>query len=331
MHHSYPYSLGTCKSAMQDSSHSFNEQLSFSVIIPAYNEEGSIEPLYRRLTAVLTDLAAPYEIIFVDDGSKDSTFQVMKKLFESDSNVKVVQLTRNFGQHPALLAGFRVAKNKVIITLDADMQNPPEEIPKLLDKLKQGHEIVFGIPAVRKHSLFKRSISFFARWFLAKILPVNATSISGFRMITLEVIQKLLSLEEKDKFLDGLLCWMGYNIAVVYVKHDVRKTGQAKYTLFKMLGMWFDIIVSFTNLPLKIATFGGIFFGVIGIILAVLYLARYFFGGYAVPGFATTIITVTVFSGVQLFCLGILGEYIGRMNKELKNKPDYVTRQILSR
>jgi len=304
-------------------------KLKFSVVIPVFNEVGNLEALYTRLTKVMTSLAEPYEIIFIDDGSTDGSFQILRDLHQKDNNVKVIRFTRNFGQHPAVTAGLNSAQGDAIITLDADLQNPPEEIPKLLGKLDEGYDIVFGVLQKRKHSTFRRAGSRFTKWILAKLLPVEVTNLSGFRALRADVVGQLKLFNEKSKFLDGLLCWMGFRVGTVEVEHHQRQTGETKYSLFGLISLWFDMVVSFTDLPLKIGTFGGFFLGTIGFLLALFYLIRYFLYGYSVPGFATIVILITVFAGIQLFCLGILGEYIGRINKEVKNKPEYVVRDKL--
>lgn len=306
-----------------------NSGAEFSVIVPVYNEEGNLETLYARLTKVMRGLKKPYEIVFVDDGSSDTSFQILKGLHRKDKNLKVIRFTRNFGQHPAIMAGFNTASGDVIITLDADLQNPPEEIPKLIEKLDDGYEVVFGVFRGRKHSAFRRAGSWFSKWVLSRVLPVDTTSLSGFRALRSYAVSQLTSLSEKSKFLDGLLCWMGYKIGTVEVQHDERYAGKTKYTPFKLISLWLDMVVALTDLPLKIATFGGLFLGVFGVSLALFYLVRYFLYGFSVPGFATIVILITFFSGVQLFALGILGEYVGRMNKEVKNKPEYIIRNEL--
>lgn len=303
-------------------------KLKFSVVIPVFNEEGNLEILYIRLAKAMKRLGGTYEIIFVDDGSTDASFQILTGLHQKDNNVKVIRFTRNFGQHPAVMAGFDSAQGEIIVTLDADLQNPPEEISKLLGKLDEGYEVVFGVFQQRKHSFYRRAGSRFAKWVLAKVLPVGATNLSGFRALRSDVVDQLKLLNEKSKFLDGLMCWMGFKVATVEVEHHERQTGKSKYSLFKLISLWFDMVVSFTDLPLKVATLGGSFLGIIGFLLALFYLVRYLLYGFGVPGFATTVILITVFAGVQLFCLGILGEYIGRINKEVKNKPEYIVREI---
>ena len=270
-----------------------------------------------------------YEIIFVDDGSTDKSFQVLKTLHEKDKNVKLISFTRNFGQHPALTAGFDHARGDVVITIDADLQNPPEEIPKLLDKVSEGYEVVFGVFHQRKDSAFRRAGSLFSKWVLSRILPVDMSNLSGFRAIDGRVIQQLKSFNEKGKFLDGLFCWMGYRVGIVEVEHQARQGGKTKYNPIKLIALWVNMVISFTDVPLKAATFGGFSLGIVGILMALVYLVRYFSYGYAVPGFATMVILITVFAGIQLFCLGILGEYIGRVNKGVKDRPEYIIRDEL--
>jgi glycosyltransferase involved in cell wall biosynthesis len=304
-------------------------KVKLSVVTPVFNEEKNLNVLYTRLKKVMEGLGETYEIILVDDGSTDGSLRILKSLRQKDKKVKVISFTRNFGQHPAVLAGFDFAQGEVIITLDADLQNPPEEIPKLLRKLDEGYEVVFGVLQKRKHSAFKRAGSAFTKWVLTKILPVEATNLSGFRALKSDVADQLKLFGEKSKFLDGLLCWMGFRVGTVEVEHHKRQAGKTKYSPFKLFNLWFDMVVSFTDMPLKLATLGGSLLGITGILLALFYLIRYLLYEFSVPGFATIVILITVFAGVQLLCLGILGEYIGRMNKEVKNKPEYIVRDKL--
>jgi undecaprenyl-phosphate 4-deoxy-4-formamido-L-arabinose transferase len=300
--------------------------MKFSVVIPVFNEAESLEILYGRLSKVMQGLKAPYELIFVDDGSIDRSFQILESIRQKDKRVKVIRLTRNFGQHPAIMAGFSVCRGEIIITIDADLQNPPEEIPKLIRKIDEGYEVVFGTFLQRKHSFFRRVGSQFSKRILSKMLSTY-TGLSGFRALRSYTVDQLKLLNERSKFLDGLLCWMGYKVGIVEVKHDERYFGKTKYSLFKLISLWLDMVVALTDVPLKIATFSGLLLGMVGFALALFYIVWRFAFGFGVPGFATIVILITVFSGVQLFCLGILGEYIGRMGKEVKNKPEYIVRE----
>jgi undecaprenyl-phosphate 4-deoxy-4-formamido-L-arabinose transferase len=277
----------------------------------------------------MSGLREPYEIIYIDDGSTDGSFQILKNLYEKDNNVIVIRFTRNFGQHPAVMAGFESARGEIIITLDSDLQNPPEEIPEMLKKLDEGYEVVFGVFKQRKHSAFRRAGSSFTKKILSMILPSGTTNLSAFRVLRSHVVQKLQLFGERSKFLDGLICWMGFRVATIEVGHEKRFAGKTKYSIFKLIAMWFDIIVSLTDIPLKFATYAGIVLGIVGLLLGLFYLIQYFAYGYSVSGFATTVILISVFAGIQLFCLGILGEYIGRMNKEVKKKPEYIIRDKL--
>ena len=306
-----------------------NSSIELSVIVPVFNEKDNLIPLCERLVKVLQDLGKRYEIIFVDDGSVDGSFSILKDIHSKDKNIRVLQFTRNFGQHPAIMAGFNIAHGDIIVTIDADLQNPPEEIPKLIQKLNEGYEVVFGIFPQRKHSLFRRAGSKFTKWVLSKVTPVDTTNLSGFRALKSYAAQQLKQLNEKSKFLDGLLCWMGYKIGTVEVKHNKRYSGKTKYSLFKLVKLWVDMIVGLTDMPLKIAIFGGLFLGIVGFALAIFYIIRYFLYGFDLPGFATTVVLITFFAGVQLFALGIIGEYIGRMNKHVKNNPEYIIRNDL--
>ena len=301
-----------------------------SIVIPLFNEEANLKPLYSRLTSTMQDQRKSYEIILVDDGSTDGSIQIIKELCGNDNHVRGIQLTRNFGQVPAIIAGCDIASGDIIVTIDADLQNPPEEMPKLIDKLDDGYEIVFGVFPQRKHNVFRRTGSWFAKWVLSRIVPVDTTNISGFRAMNSYVVEQLNSLKEKNVFFSGLLCWTGYRVGLVEVQHDARYAGRSKYNSFILLSRWLDMVVSFTELPFRIATFGGLFLGIVGFTLAFFYLIKYIIHGSSVPGFTTIVILITCFSGIQLFTLGILGEYIGRMSREVKNRPDYVVREIIN-
>ncbi len=303
--------------------------IQYSVVIPLLNEEDNLRPLHSRLTAVMANLRKPYEIVFVDDGSTDGSYSILKEFHQASSSTRCVRLMRNFGQQSATRAGFATTKGQVILTMDADLQNPPEEIPKLIAKLDEGYEVVFGIFAERKHSLFRRLGSDFTKHVLAKLLPVPVSNLSCFRALKREVVEQLALLPEKTRFLDGLMCWMGFRVGTVVVGHADRYAGKTKYGLFGLLSLWFDMLVSFTNLPLKIGTASGVVVGLVGLVLGLFYLIRYLMYGFAVPGFATIVILITVFAGIQLMVLGIIGEYLGRINSQVKNKPEYVVRDML--
>ncbi|MCK5548100.1 MAG: glycosyltransferase, partial [Thermoplasmata archaeon] len=304
-------------------------KVKFSVVIPVFSEEENLEALHTRLTNVMENLGEPYEIIFVDDGSKDGSFQIMKNLHQRDSNVKVIRLTRNFGQPAAKAAGFDFSEGDIVITIDADLEHPPEEIPKLIEKLDEGYEVAYGVFPARKHSAFRRAGSEFAKWVLSKIVTVSRTNISGFVAIRSSAIERLNLCGEKTRFLSGLLSWTGASIGTVEVEHHRRQAGKSRYGVFRLLGLWFDMVVSFTDLPLRLASIGGLLLGTIGLLLALAYVIRYLLYGFGVPGFATVVILLLVFFGFQFLYLGILGEYLARVNREVRNRPRYIVREAL--
>lgn len=321
---------GSYERALAGTKEKGERSIDYSVVIPVFNEEDSLPELYQRLTRVMSGLGGNYEIIFVDDGSMDNSFPIIEEVCHDDNHVRGIQLTRNFGQHPALTAGFSAASGEVVITLDADLQNPPEEIPKLVEKINEGYELVFGVFQRRKHTAFRRAGSLLTKWVLSRVIPVDVTNLSACKAMKSHVIDQFMLLGEKNRFLSGLLCWLGYKVGSVELRHEKRHSGKTKYSTFKLVTLWMDMVVSFTDLPLKIAIFGGLLLGTVGLVLALFYLVRYFLYGFGVPGFATIVILITFFAGVQLFALGILGEYIGRMNKELKKRPDYIIRRTVN-
>jgi len=305
------------------------ETVQISVVIPLYNEEESIEELYSQLVPVMVDLGEPYEIIFVDDGSKDKSFDILQGLHIKDNHVKVIRLTRNFGQPAAKSAGFDFSKGKIVVTIDADLEHPPEEIPKLIKKIEEGYDVVYGIFSERKHSTFRIAGSGFSKWVLSKIVTVGRTNISGFAAMRASAIERLKLCGERTRFLSGLLSWTGANVGTVEVEHRYRHAGKSRYGIFKLLGLWFDMIVSFTDLPLRLASVGGFILGAIGLLMALGYLIRYLLYGFGVPGFATTTILLFIFFGFQFLYLGIIGEYLARINTEVRHRPRYIVREAL--
>lgn len=303
--------------------------LQYSVVVPVLNEESNLPILHDRLTALMHGLGQSYEIIYIDDGSTDNSFQILSGLHERDDNVVVIQFTRNFGQTSAVLAGFSASKGKIVINLDADLQNPPEEIPKLINKLDEDFEVAFGVFQQRKHPAFRRLGSRFTKWIMARILPVENTGLSGFKAMRFYVVDQLKMVKDTSIFLSGIICWMGYKVCTVEVKHSARLSGKTKYNLYKLVTRWMDMIVSYSDFPLKIAIGGGFVLGMVAFILALYYITKYFLYGIQVPGFTTIIIILTFFTGVQLFFLGIIGEYISRVNAQVKGRPLYIVRTRL--
>lgn len=289
-----------------------------------YNEAEVLPHLAERLLSTLTGITDQFEIILVDDGSRDNSFSIIESYAETDRRFKGIRLARNFGQHAAISAGLKKSSGKMVVTMDADLQNPPEEIPKLLEALNEGYELAWGRFEGRRHGPFRKLGSCFAKYILKKIMGGLTTHISTFRAIDRKLVDRLGLLNENSRFLDGLFIWIGANSKVIDVKHNPREKGHTKYDFIKLVRLWFDMVTSFTDFPLRFATFTGIGFGLFGSITAVFYLLRKILFGFAVPGFASIIIAIFLFSGVQLFCLGMVGEYIGRIYQQAKNRPVFI-------
>jgi len=301
--------------------------MDYSIVVPIYNEEENIEPFYKRLINAMTRLHKSYEVIFVDDGSVDNSIEILQKI--KTNNTKIIKLTRNFGQQAALMAAFSITKGNEVITIDADLQMHPEDIPLLIDKMSEGYDIVYGTYNKNRKNFARKMCSTFAHAILAKLVPYNTTETGGFRMIKSHIVKQIIQFKERSKMLDSLLCWTGYKIGKVDVQHNERLAGKSKYTFFKLLKYWMDMVVSLTYMPLKIAIFGGLFIGSGAILLGLYYFIRYLLFGATVEGFTTLAILIAIFSGVQLFCLGIIGEYLGRTNKEVMSKPEYIIKEII--
>lgn len=299
-----------------------------SVIIPVHNEEKNISPLLERLLPSLKDYKS--EIIFVDDGSTDHTFPLLKKLSEENKIIKILSFTRNFGHQTALFCGYQYAKGDAVITIDADLQDPPEIIPQMVEKWTNGAEIVYAKRKKREDTFFKRATAYYFYRFLNFLsdTPIP-TDIGDFRLQDRRVINYLIKLPEHNKYLRGLVAWGGFKEDVVEFNRDKRLSGLTHYTLSRMINFALDGIISFSTKPLRIATIVGFitsFVGVLGILYAL--IIRFFLPHqYWVTGWTTLFVAVLFSGGAQLITIGIIGEYIGKIYKEVQNRPPYLLRE----
>jgi len=301
--------------------------LEFSIIIPIYNEEENIAELYRRLTNVMEKLGA-FEIIMVDDGSSDKSWQIIKDLHEKDSRVKGLSFSRNFGHHIAITAGMDHAQGKAIILMDGDLQDQPEEIPKLLKKFNEGYELVYGIRKEKKDSILKRLTSFIF-WRLINSfsginIPRNQTLL---RIFDRKILDALNSMRERSRFIHGMIAWTGFKTAVQEVEHAARERGKSKYNVIKLFRLAFNAITSFSTLPLRLATYIGLLSAGVGMFYGFYFIYKKIFLGIPVLGYASIIVAVLFVGGIQLLILGIIGEYIGRVYQEVQARPIYVLRE----
>ncbi len=296
-----------------------------SVVAPVYNEEALIDEFYARVCGALGELE--FELVLVDDGSRDSTPAVLERLAAEDPRVRVVFLSRNFGHQTALTAGLDHARGDAVVMLDADLQDPPELIPTMLDNWRAGCDVVY---AVREHrdgeSRFKLAT---ARWFYTlfdRLAQVELQHNSGdFRLLDRRALDALLSMRERNRFLRGMTVWVGYTQAAVPYRRDPRYAGETKYTLTKMLRFSLDAIASFSDRPLQLATLLGFLISTLAFIAIPVVVVLKLSGSY-LPGFGSITITVLLLGGIQLITIGIIGEYVGRIYDEVKGRPLYLVR-----
>ncbi len=293
-----------------------------SVIVPVYNSEFSLPELVLRLHPVLESLAADYELILVDDGSRDRSWEVIFQLAQEYPWIRGINLMRNYGQHNSLLCGIRTAKHEVIITMDDDLQHPPEEIPKLLEKLAEGYDVVYGAPVKDQHSLWRNIASQATRLALQSVMGAEtARNASAFRAFRTHVRDAFADYQSPSVSIDVLLSWGTTRFAAIPVRHDQRRVGASTYTSRKLASHALDMMTGFSTWPLRLASlvgFGFMFFG-FGVFMYV--FGRYLIEGGSVPGFPFLASIIAIFSGAQLFALGIIGEYLARMHFRSMGRP----------
>lgn len=300
-----------------------------SAIIPVFNSEGSLELLTKRLCQVLETHSENFEIIFVNDGSRDASWQVISRLAEANDRIRGVNLMRNYGQHNALLAGIRMAKYEYIVTLDDDLQHPPEEIPGLLDKLDEGYDVVYGSSEEGKHSLSRNLASQMTKLAMQTIMKVEiARRVSAFRAFRAVLRKAFENYNASHPCIDVLLTWATTRFSYVEVKYNERQIGKSNYTFFKLLSHALTMATGYSTLPLRFASILGFTFMLFGAFILITVLTRYLIYGSPVAGFPFLASTIAIFSGVQLFCIGIIGEYVARMYTRMMDKPTYVIEEI---
>jgi dolichol-phosphate mannosyltransferase len=296
-----------------------------SVVAPVYNEEDGIEAFYGRVSAALRGLT--FELVLVDDGSRDSSPEIIERLARSDPRVRVVLLSRNFGHQTALTAGLDHARGDAVVMLDADLQDPPELIPEMLDCWRRGVDVVYAVRQLRTgESAFKLKT---ARWFYSifgALAQVELQHNSGdFRLLDRRALEALNSMRERHRFLRGMTVWVGFTQAAIPYQRDARYAGETKYTLPRMIRFSLDAIFSFSNRPLQLATLTGFVFSALAFLAIPVVIILRLLDSY-IPGFATLTIAVLLLGGIQLIAIGIMGEYVGRIYDEVKGRPLYVVR-----
>jgi undecaprenyl-phosphate 4-deoxy-4-formamido-L-arabinose transferase len=303
-----------------------------SVVIPVYNEEANLPELLGRLTATLAPLGRRYEIVLVNDGSRDRSLPLLREAAARDPHLVVVDFNRNYGQHAAVFAGFEVSRGEIVVTIDADLQNPPEEIPKLVAKMEEGYDVVGSIRVQRQDSALRKVASRIVNRMTALATGVQLSDYGCMlRAYSRPVVKALSESREISTFIPVLADLFAGRVTEIPVAHSERRHGESKYSLLKLVRLQFDLMTSFSVLPLRVTMGIGIVMAIVSILIALVLIAgRLIYGQeWAVSGVFTLFALVFFFLGVQLFAIGLLGEYVGRIYQEVRRRPRFVIRQVI--
>ena len=305
------------------------DSIEISVIIPLYNESDNIEHLFVRLTPVLQQLNTSYEIICINDGSQDDTLKRLIELRQRYSAIKIVNLSRNFGKEIALTAGIDYAAGAAVIPIDADLQDPPELIEKLIAKWREGYDVVYATRRSRQGETWLKKISAKAFYHtIGKMSRVPIPSNTGdFRLLDRRVVEAIKKLPERTRFMKGLFAWVGYKQTSVLFDREPRYRGQTTWSYWKLWNFALDGSISFSFLPLKVWSYIGVTISFISLLYALMLVIRTLIYGVDVPGYASLMVAILFLGGIQLITLGVLGEYLGRVYEEVKGRPLYLVRE----
>jgi undecaprenyl-phosphate 4-deoxy-4-formamido-L-arabinose transferase len=304
--------------------------ISCTVVVPIYNGAGTLYELVYQLSLELRRICTAFEVILVNDGSQDNSWEIIKKLNSDYPWIQAVNLMRNYGQHNALLCGIQHARYDIIVTIDDDLQNPPQEIQKLLNKLDEGYDVVYGTPQHERHGIWRDLASQITKLVLQNAMGAQtARNVSAFRAFRTKVREAFINYNGSFISIDVLLTWGTNRFAAIPVLHEPRKIGVSNYTLRKLITHALNMMTGFSVLPLQFASLIGFIFTLFGFGVLAYVIGRYLVLGYSVPGFPFLASIIAVFSGAQLFALGIMGEYLARMHFRLMDKPPFAVRDYL--
>lgn len=304
-----------------------NLNLGLSVIVPVYNSEAILPELVGRLEVVLVKIGMPFELILVNDGSKDGSWAVIEEMAKKKDWIRGFCLMRNFGQHNALLAGIRAARHEVTVTMDDDLQTPPEEIVPLLARLTNSVDLVYGIPIRRNHNILRNISSATTRLSLTPFIGQNARIVSSFRIFRTRVREAFQNFNDSFVSVDVILGWGTQKVGFGEIQHQKRAHGQSSYTFFKLANHAITMFTGFSTLPLRLASLIGLLFTSFGFVILIYVIATYMSNGGSVPGFPFLASIIAIFSGAQLFALGVIGEYIAKIYIRSMNRPSYTIKQ----
>lgn len=297
-----------------------------AVVVPAYNEGDGLREFHRRLAVVLDEIDLDGRVIYVDDGSRDDTWQVMRSLAEADARVATLRLSRNFGKELALTAGLDYADADAVVVIDADLQDPPELIPRFIERWREGHDVVYGTRAERAGETWLKKAT--AAMFYRLVGRISSTPIPAdtgdFRLLGRRAHQALKSLRERHRFMKGLFAWVGYRQCALVYQRDPRHAGESKFNYWKLWNFAIEGITSFSAVPLRIATYIGIATAALAFVFGLWVVAKAIFFGDPVQGYPSLMAVILFLGGLQLLALGIIGEYLGRLFMEAKQRPLYL-------
>jgi len=306
------------------------DSLQVSVVIPVFNEELVLHEFYPRLKKEAESWGKSYELLFVDDGSSDNSFELICKWKKIDSNIRVVKFTRNFGQQAAVLAGFRESRGNIVVQIDSDLQNPPEEIKRLLGAFTDEVDLVVTIPRKRRDSSL-RILGSKVLHFLAQALFGNRfkLNLSSFRAMRRSVLEKIDQCQDRSRYMAVLMSWMAVPTVHVEVDHHLRKMGQTKYGVLPLLRLTWDLITGYSNFPLRLVTYLGLLGAGVGFAIMMFLLYQRLVAGILIEGFVVLSAVFSFFAGVQLLSIGFLGEYLGRVHLKIQNRPEYIVHKVI--
>jgi polyisoprenyl-phosphate glycosyltransferase len=298
--------------------------LSYSVVVPVFNEEGNVEALAARVVAAMEAVGAPFELLVVDDGSTDGTPGLLRGIASRDPRVRVVRFTRNYGQEAAVEALYLNARGRWLIQMDGDLQHPPEEIPRLIAKKDEGYDVVYGVRRKRQDALFRVAASRAMQWTMRSMMEIELPDdVSTFRLMSAPIARLVAALPERRKFFSALLVWSGARIGTVNVSHAPRHAGATHYGFTKLLNHTFDLIVGFSSKPLRYIGTLGFLFAIVGLGMGLWVIARKLLWDYGMMGWPSLFAAVVILGGMQLIATSVIGEYIARIYVQAQARPLY--------
>jgi len=300
------------------------ENVAYSVVVPVCNEEGNVEALAARVVAAMEKVGEPFELLFVDDGSRDRTPELLSKLSTGDLRIRVIRFTRNYGQEAAVEALYLNARGRWIIQMDGDLQHPPEEIPALIAKKEEGYDVVYAVREGRRDALLRVAASYTMQWSMRSLMEIELPEdVSTFRLMSAPIARLVAALPERRKFFSALLVWSGARIGTVRVRHEARHAGATHYNFTKLLNHTFDLIVGFSSKPLRYIGTLGFLFALAGLGLGGWVIARKLLWNYGIMGWPSLFASVVILGGVQLIATSVIGEYIARIYVQAQARPLY--------